>query len=53
MASVEWSVVVVADDGTEEAVLSTASRCEADELAEAIGRAGNRTKVVERRAHDE
>jgi hypothetical protein len=50
MSAVEWIVMVIADDGTEQHVLSTTSRSDAADLARSIGEAGTNVRVVEQTA---
>ena len=52
MRTVEWDVVVVAADGTEQHVLSTSLAPESIELADAIRARGTIVKVVERLTDD-
>ena len=48
MASVEWLVVVVADDETRQEMFSVATHAEAVEIASAMRERGSKVEVVKR-----
>jgi len=50
MATVEWIVVVVADDGTRQEIFSVATHAEALEITQAMRDLGTQVDIVKRPA---